>query len=160
MRVTEVSGPGRLERLGKGVSAHCEVVLSASNAQRRQSSAKTYSLLNISHGLASGEERESGRVVRGGLGDGDDVRAVGHDVRVLAELREGEEDELEVVDELGLVVDEGLPLAGGARVASDQEVGLETHLTGKRGGDFTLVVGTAAGTISLRSRTDNGVPTQ
>ena len=60
-----------------------------------------YSLLNVSVRLASGEA--SGAEVLG-LGGGDDIRAVNQAVHVLAESRNGSENELEVRRELGLVV--------------------------------------------------------
>lgn len=50
------------------------------------------------------------------------------------------EHELEHRLRLGLVVDERLPLARGAAVARDREVGLQAELAGDRGRDLTLVV--------------------
>lgn len=61
----------------------------------------TYGLLDVGDGLAS---REPGRAeVHGGRG-GDDVGAVDEAVHVLAERRDGGEDELEVRGQLSLVV--------------------------------------------------------
>ena len=60
----------------------------------------THSLLDISHALASGEGRLAGERLRGG----DDLRAVNEVVRVVAELGEGSEDELEVARQLVGVV--------------------------------------------------------
>ena len=99
---------------------------------------------------------------RGGLGHGDDLGAVDEAARVLAKhghlrhhLRELAHHQLlvrcwqgknvmsvPVVRAKGgweTLTDEGLPLAGGARIAGDREVGLETHLTRVRGKDLAEV---------------------
>ena len=61
----------------------------------------TYSLLNVVHGLTSGEVRNlSGGEVRW---DGEDIRAVDQSVGVGTELAHSLEDELEAVLELSLV---------------------------------------------------------
>ena len=47
-----------------------------------------------------------------------------------------------------LLTDEGLPLASSARVTGDGVVGLETHFTGERGLDLTLVATRATEMVS------------
>ena len=95
---TEVAGPGAVLSVGKGVEAHYSTVRQALEVNSHGRG--THSLLNIPVGLASGE----GRAASEGLGGGDDLRAVNHRIRVVAELSEGGEDELEVGLELVLVV--------------------------------------------------------
>ena len=159
MRATEVSGPGRAVRDGNAIVAHCGDIINI--GYQCALVEKTHSLLDIVHRLTGGEEREL--IARESLRRGNDLGAVDHRVRVLAELRDSEEDELEVGRELGLVVcashssgphcvwkismiltDEGLPFASSAIVTGDGGVGLQAHLTGQRRLDLTLV---AAGSV-------------
>ena len=132
MRAMLVAGPGAVARVGNGVEAHYPRV-----------SASTTTRWDGTHGLLDVRVRLAGREARGtevlGLGRGDDVRAVGEAVHVLAERRDGGEDELEVLLQLRLVVHERLPLAGRARVTRDQVVALQADLARKSRLDFTLV---------------------
>ncbi len=92
-------------------------------------------LLDVGVGEAGGEVR----VARGRGRDGDDVRAVDELVLVVAEEGHLAERGLERGLELGLVVDERLPLARGARVARELGVGLQPDLAAERGLDLALV---------------------
>lgn len=96
-------------------------------------------------GTGGGGER--GGLLDGGQGDGNDVGAVDEVRAVVAEDGELVEGGPEAVGHELLLVDEALPEAGGALVAGQDEVGLETELAGvgarARGqgrGDLTGVV--------------------
>jgi len=97
-------------------------------------------LLEILGASAGGE---SGGLVDGGRGRGNGLRAVDELGGVLAGDGELLHGSLEVVGHQSLVVDVRLPVASSARVASEEHVGLKTHLTlggeGREG--FTGVVG-------------------
>ena len=87
-------------------------------------------------GLAS---REVGtRAARKRRGNGDDLRAVDEVALVDTEETEAAKDVGERLLELLLVVRERLPLASSARVAGEEMVGLETHLTAEWGDDGAL----------------------
>lgn len=96
-------------------------------------------LLDVAAGEAGGEVRLAG----GGGRSGNDVRAVDERARVLAEHGHLRERGLERALELRLVVDERLPLAGGALIARKEAVGLEAELAAERGLDLTLVAAVA-----------------
>ncbi len=96
----------------------------------------TYSRLDILRSLASGEVGNG--AVGEGRRDGDDLRAVDERALVDAEERQAAHDVRERLGELLLVVRERLPLARGAAVARDEEVGLQAHLARDRGDDLAL----------------------
>ncbi len=105
---TEVAGPGSVGKDGKGVSAHYIDKPSQLNVPTKRKQG-TYSLLDISSSLASGEVGAGA----GGEGrrDGDDFRAVDELALVHAEERKAAHDVRERLGELLLVVGERLPLA-------------------------------------------------
>lgn len=92
---TEVAGPGSAERAGKGVAAHCDESWSSawSSCEKFQHNKGTYSSLNVSETLASGE-LSSGRL--GLRGDGDDVGAVGERTDVVSKNGHLSHDSLEL----------------------------------------------------------------
>ena len=127
---TGISGEGR----EGGLSALFMRTISEGDLAKHKGD--TYGLLYIGVALASGEVGGDAGRERRRLGD--DIGAVDERALVNTEETETTEDVGEGLDELLLVVRERLPLAGGARVTSEQVVGLETHLTAERRGDFTL----------------------
>ena len=92
-------------------------------------------LLDVVVGQAGGQVRSR----RGRGRHGDDVGAVDERALVVAEHGHAAEGGLERGLELGLVVDERLPLARRARVARELRVGLEAQLAVQRGLDLALV---------------------